>query len=153
MARYRSCPAVSQIWALMVLSSILTERVANSTPIVDLLSGLNSSRVKRDNRLDFPTPESPINTTRGGEDVNTSTFEKMIIFVVLGHFEEKNQQSCKKNHHDFINLVVTTNTAGVNKLSFKEGNANSRNAEASDGKTSHLWWMHLDIMQFIDVCA
>ena len=37
MARYRSCPAVSQICALMVLPSMETERVANSTPIVDLL--------------------------------------------------------------------------------------------------------------------
>lgn len=39
------------------------ERVANSTPIVDFESKLNSLRVKRLNRLDFPTPESPINTT------------------------------------------------------------------------------------------
>jgi len=38
-------------------------RVANSTPIVLLLSKLNSFRVKRDNKLLFPTPESPINTT------------------------------------------------------------------------------------------
>ena len=42
------------------------ERVANSTPIVDLLSRLNSLRVKRESRLDFPTPESPIRTTGGG---------------------------------------------------------------------------------------
>ena len=38
-------------------------RVANSTPIVDLDSSENSLRVKRDSRLDFPTPESPISTT------------------------------------------------------------------------------------------
>ena len=37
---------------------------ANSTPIVDLLSRLNSFRVNRDKRLDFPTPESPIKTTK-----------------------------------------------------------------------------------------
>ena len=37
--------------------------VANSTPIVLLLSRLNSLRVKRDSKLLFPTPESPINTT------------------------------------------------------------------------------------------
>ena len=37
--------------------------VANSTPIVLLLSKLNSLRVKRDNRFDLPTPESPISTT------------------------------------------------------------------------------------------
>lgn len=39
------------------------ERVANSTPIVDLESMLNSLRVNRLKRLDFPTPESPIRTT------------------------------------------------------------------------------------------
>lgn len=38
-------------------------RVANSTPIVDLLSRENSLRVNRLSRLDFPTPESPISTT------------------------------------------------------------------------------------------
>jgi hypothetical protein len=37
--------------------------VANSTPIVDLDSRLNSLRVKRDNKLLFPTPESPMSTT------------------------------------------------------------------------------------------
>ena len=67
---YRSWPAVSQICALMVLPSVLMLLVANSTPIVDLDSKLNSLRVKRDRRFDFPTPESPINTTvftkRGG---------------------------------------------------------------------------------------
>ena len=31
-------------------------RVANSTPMVDLLSRQNSFLVKRLNRLDFPTP-------------------------------------------------------------------------------------------------
>lgn len=39
------------------------ERVANSTPMVDFESRLNSLRVKRLSRLDFPTPESPIRTT------------------------------------------------------------------------------------------
>lgn len=37
--------------------------VANSTPIVDLDSKLNSLRVKRDNKLLLPTPESPMSTT------------------------------------------------------------------------------------------
>lgn len=36
---------VSQIWALTVLESTLMERVANSTPMVDLDSRLNSFRV------------------------------------------------------------------------------------------------------------
>lgn len=39
------------------------ERVANSTPMVDFESRLNSLRVKRLSKLDFPTPESPIKTT------------------------------------------------------------------------------------------
>jgi hypothetical protein len=39
---------VSQICALTVLPSTLIERVANSTPIVDLDSRLNSLRVKRE---------------------------------------------------------------------------------------------------------
>ena len=43
------------------------DRVANSTPIVDLESRLNSFRVNRLNRLDLPTPESPIKTTIKGE--------------------------------------------------------------------------------------
>ena len=42
-------------------------RVANSTPMVDLESRLNSLRVNRLNRLDFPTPESPISTTAKGK--------------------------------------------------------------------------------------
>ena len=86
MARYLSCPAVSQIWAFIVLPSTWIKkgsciihapwaikqqikctcmlRVANSTPMVDLDSKLNSLRVKRERRLLLPTPESPINTTR-----------------------------------------------------------------------------------------
>ena len=47
----------------MVLPSMVTVRVANSTPMVDLLSRLNSLRVNRERRLDLPTPESPITTT------------------------------------------------------------------------------------------
>ena len=52
---------VSQICALMVLPSTWMLLVANSTPIVDFDS---SFRMNRDKRLDFPTPESPIKTTR-----------------------------------------------------------------------------------------
>ena len=47
----------------MVLESTWMERVANSTPMVDLLSKLNSFLVNRESRLDFPTPESPMRTT------------------------------------------------------------------------------------------
>ena len=58
-----SSKPVSQIWALIVLPSTLMLRVANSTPIVLLDSKLNSFRVKRESRFDFPTPESPMSTT------------------------------------------------------------------------------------------
>lgn len=47
----------------MVLALTWMDRVANSTPIVDFESRLNSLRVKRLSRLDLPTPESPIRTT------------------------------------------------------------------------------------------
>ena len=43
-------------------------RVANSTPMVDFDSRLNSLRVNRERRLDLPTPESPISTTGAGEE-------------------------------------------------------------------------------------
>jgi hypothetical protein len=69
MARYLSCPAVSQICALIVFASTWIDRVANSTPMVDFESRLNSLRVNRLKRLDLPTPESPIRTT-GEEDVS-----------------------------------------------------------------------------------
>lgn len=55
---------MSQIWALITLPScVLIDLVANSTPMVDLDSRLNSFLVNRERRLDFPTPESPISTT------------------------------------------------------------------------------------------
>jgi hypothetical protein len=42
---------VSQICALSVFPSTLIERVANSTPIVDFVSRLNSLRVNRESTL------------------------------------------------------------------------------------------------------
>jgi len=57
---------VSQICALIVLPSATIDLVANSTPMVLFDSRLNSLRVKRDNRFDLPTPESPISTTARG---------------------------------------------------------------------------------------
>lgn len=77
MARYRSCPAVSQICAFIVFPSTWMLLVANSTPMVLLLSRLNSLRVKRDRRLLFPTPESPINTTK----------RKNIIFKIKSSYQ------------------------------------------------------------------
>lgn len=74
--------------------------VANSTPMVDFDSRLNSFLVKRESRLDFPTPESPIRTTENREhrfgdtelkhlvrsaDLNSClTFEEIIVFIVPG---------------------------------------------------------------------
>ena len=43
---------VSQICALTVFESTLIDRVANSTPMVDLDSRLNSLRVKRESTAD-----------------------------------------------------------------------------------------------------
>ena len=63
MALYLSCPAVSHIWALTVFASTCILFVANSTPIVDLDSKLNSFLVNLDRRFDLPTPESPMRTT------------------------------------------------------------------------------------------
>jgi hypothetical protein len=42
---------VSHICAFTLLLSIVIVRVANSTPIVDLLSKLNSSRTKRESTV------------------------------------------------------------------------------------------------------
>ena len=42
---------VSQTCAFILASSTVTMRVANSTPIVDLLSGLNSLRTNRDSTV------------------------------------------------------------------------------------------------------
>ena len=50
MTQKRSIP-VSQICALSVFPSTLIERVANSTPIVDFVSRLNSLRVNRESTL------------------------------------------------------------------------------------------------------
>jgi len=62
-------------------------RVANSTPMVDLDSRLNSFRVKRESKLDFPTPESPIRTTGIFNEIillikNLKTFEEIVILVI-----------------------------------------------------------------------
>lgn len=67
--------------------------MANSTPIVDLESRLNSFRVNRLNRLDFPTPESPISTTTAG---GWSVFGSEIACKSTSGrtFEEELQSKC-----------------------------------------------------------
>jgi len=74
--------------------------VANSTPMVDFDSRLNSLRVKRDRRLDLPTPESPISTTRGGGKGGSGE-EGRGEEVRNGKEREKNQMS------NSINLLTT----------------------------------------------
>ena len=59
----RSCPAVSQIWSLMILSSICIRKAPNSTPTVISYSYLNSFSVSLIKRELFPTPENLIVTS------------------------------------------------------------------------------------------
>ena len=59
----RSCPAVSQIWSLMILSSICIRKAPNSTPTVTSYSSLNSFSVSLIKRELFPTPENLIVTS------------------------------------------------------------------------------------------
>ena len=95
---------VSQICALIILPSTGMFLVANSTPaviewvsrprerrerspIVDLVSGLNSLRVYLDNRFDFPTSLSPIKTTEHQQKQilasSSSTSTSTLVFVRL----------------------------------------------------------------------
>ena len=53
--------------------------VANSTPIVDLDSKQNSFLVNLESMLDFPTPESPINTTLKRQSYSWSTLYAMQV--------------------------------------------------------------------------
>lgn len=78
-ARYLSWPAVSQIWALIVFPSTCMLLVANSTPIVDFDSKLNSFRVNLDSRLLFPTPESPIRTTGTIKNQENYIFRSILV--------------------------------------------------------------------------
>jgi hypothetical protein len=56
-------------------------RVANSTPIVLLLSRLNSFRVNLESKLLFPTPESPISTTKNRPET------KQIFYIDIFTFK------------------------------------------------------------------
>lgn len=51
------------MWLIPVSRLTWILLVANSTPIVDFDSKLNSLRVNLESRLLLPTPESPISTT------------------------------------------------------------------------------------------
>jgi len=63
------------------------ERVANSTPIVDLDSKLNSFLVNLLSRLLLPTPESPIKTT-------ANTKQRKLKTLV-----DKHRKKCLKANH------------------------------------------------------
>lgn len=76
---------MSQIWALIVFASTWIDRVANSTPMVDLESRLNSLRVNRLNRLDLPTPESPIRTTMRKGRVSILWHVMTLAAIIEGH--------------------------------------------------------------------
>ena len=59
--------------------------------MVDLLSKLNSFLVNRESRLDFPTPESPINTTREGSKCQPRAVEidEAPSLIIRNTFEEE----------------------------------------------------------------
>lgn len=61
--RNRSCPAVSQIWSLMVLPSNSMVRILKSTPIVEMYDSVYVSSANLKRRQDLPTPESPIRSS------------------------------------------------------------------------------------------
>ena len=56
---YIKCQCIFQ----SLVSVTCIDLVANSTPMVDLDSKLNSFLVNLESKFDFPTPESPIKTT------------------------------------------------------------------------------------------
>lgn len=129
MARYRSSPAVSQIWALMMKPLSSTVRVLNSTPMVVRLSWLNSFLVKRDSRLLFPTPDSPIRTTvrrrqKKSQGIN-NPLQNQNPGVCLHEVESQNsiRQSCYSHviHHSLNSCFVFCFCQGVSLL--------------------HIWWI------------
>ena len=73
-------------------SGMFTYLVANSTPMVLLLSKLNSLRVNRDSRLLFPTPESPINTT---ENDQSNACYKYMNIITGAHCTWISRDTCK----------------------------------------------------------
>ena len=54
---------MSMFFPITAASVTCIDLVANSTPMVDLDSKLNSFLVNLESKFDFPTPESPIKTT------------------------------------------------------------------------------------------
>lgn len=79
--------------------------VANSTPIVDLDSKLNSFLVNLESKLLLPTPESPIRTTK----IVKSTFKINCAFIKILREQSKFQIkgfTC----HNFIDIENKNHT-------------------------------------------
>jgi len=137
---------ISIVWALIIIQSLRKKvlsngifyitvynlyqfwsyLVANSTPIVLLLSKLNSFLVKRDNRLLFPTPESPIKTTAINKWIiwtpainkNSYTNKKQEI---LFSFKKKTFHSCKLQKNlcqNMLQLATTQSYIPIPSISF-----------------------------------
>lgn len=69
----------------MVLVSTWIDLVANSTPIVDFESRLNSFLVNLLKRLDFPTPLSPMRTTAGNKSAARPVWQREVQDKRRGH--------------------------------------------------------------------
>lgn len=87
-------------------------RVANSTPMVLLLSKLNSFRVKRDNKLLFPTPESPINTT--ATNINRWSIQQWHYKVVHIHLSTAHSAQSYTPKRDLSCLVYRKQQCQLN---------------------------------------
>lgn len=81
--------------------------VANSTPIVDFDSKLNSLRVNRERRFDFPTPESPISTTETIDHQASFNFTKMDDLTI-------------SLRHIFISFTMLISRKIINKDTFSK---------------------------------
>lgn len=75
----------------MVLPSTCILRVANSTPIVDFDSKLNSFLVNRDKRLLLPTPESPMRTTGKTKIIGQRNVNQRLNFDIDLPFNKRNR--------------------------------------------------------------
>jgi hypothetical protein len=78
--------------------------VANSTPIVDLDSRLNSFLVNRDSKLDLPTPESPIRTT--ATKTTERHHERRLSRETLGEPHVIYAEIHARHSHTFEQVVV-----------------------------------------------
>lgn len=158
MARYRSRPAVSQIWALMVKLLSCTVRVLNSTPMVVRLSWLNSFLVKRDSKLLFPTPDSPMRTTAkhtktrsgfslGFDRYKTQQTEQSLLRPLHPVFDGRRDTSSQHPHFEWFNAWNPTTALEMSR----SGNwCNVLHYRNEKGRTSVRWvqirWNEFDLV-------